>query len=478
MKSLIKTFAILALTIVGMGNAWAETTPLTIPTASGQYIDWNNATLSNCSSSDGVAVGNTGDNSVATFSIHNSTEQEYIMSMKASLKENDADLTITLKDGEETKFTKDIHVTAYGDFNKYYNFYLFNLGVLPVSNNLTLEVKTKAKTGSYAGNWGYLAINTADQLKLPVYPNTLDLTKVQKTGDNPRYEAGNQNIGYVYNGGWCAFDVYAQNSGKYVLNMGIRKNKDGQFKVTITDVLTGTKEVEQTFTIPTPAKDYDNCTFAFDNAITKGLKKLRFDFIKEDESDWLFNFNNVTFVPTITLGTTGYATFSSAFPFTVSGASAYKASISGDEVTLSPIDGAIPANEGVVLYGTEGATATITAAESAPAIEGNVLKAVTTTDALAAGTNYVLATKDSETAFVKYTGSAAKIMNKAYLNIPQSGAKSALSISFEGNTATGIENIQTSASSRPQTRKEIRNGRLMIVRADNTVYNLSGARIK
>lgn len=67
-------------------------------------------------------------------------------------------------------------------------------------------------------------------------------------------------------------------------------NGGGQIKITITDALTGNNEIEQTFDAITSGDQVYNMT----GSITPGLKKIRFDFIKDGDSFFL-NFSNVTF---------------------------------------------------------------------------------------------------------------------------------------------------------------------------------------
>ena len=56
-------------------TAWGAT--VSIPQQLGTYIDWNNATLTNCKvENNGANIGSTYSNSVATFTLSNSVEQE------------------------------------------------------------------------------------------------------------------------------------------------------------------------------------------------------------------------------------------------------------------------------------------------------------------------------------------------------------------------------------------------------------------
>ena len=94
------------------------------------------------------------------------------------------------------------------------------------------------------------------------------------------------------------------------------------------------------------------------------------------------------------------------------------------------------------------------------AFESNDLVGVTegTTEFLA-GQNYVLSSKGAQTAFVKMAANKTveSMVGKAYLNIP-ANAESKAFILIEGNTATGIENIETSS-------------------ANAVMYNIAGQRV-
>jgi len=136
----------------------------------------------------------------------------------------------------------------------------------------------------------------------------------------------------------------------------------------------------------------------------------------------------------------------------------------------------VPAGTGLVLSGSGTACIPVRISNEV-AVENNQLVAVLkATDAMAAGTNYVLAKKksDNTTAFYKYTGDATPLVNKAYLNIPASDA-SEIYIEFEGEegNATSINTVETEAAAQSfdlNGRKmngnglQVRNGRVVFVK--------------
>lgn len=124
---------------------------------------------------------------------------------------------------------------------------------------------------------------------------TLNLNQEGRIFNECKYEDGSSNIGYVKNGSYADnYTVYNSNeSAYYTLCAGIPwYKKGGTFTITITDVATNTEEATATSSEVTGTGDVK---FNITKAITRGLKKIRFDFTKAEESDYLFNLNNVSF---------------------------------------------------------------------------------------------------------------------------------------------------------------------------------------
>ena len=138
--------------------------------------------------------------------------------------------------------------------------------------------------------------SSADYEALPLTGTaTLNLNQEGRIFNDCSYEDGNSNIGYVKNGSYADnYIVYNSNeSAYYTLCAGIPWYKNGgTFTITITDVATNTEEATATSSEVTGTGDVK---FNITNAITRGLKKIRFDFTKAGESGYLFNLNNVSF---------------------------------------------------------------------------------------------------------------------------------------------------------------------------------------
>ncbi|MBR2018120.1 MAG: chitobiase/beta-hexosaminidase C-terminal domain-containing protein [Prevotella sp.] len=144
---------------------------------------------------------------------------------------------------------------------------------------------------------------------------------------------------------------------------------------------------------------------------------------------------------TVSISTSGYATFSSTNDVDFSsaeGLTVYTAKLSSDntKVSLTKIDGVVPANTGVILMGTAGETYTGTITTGAAAVENNDLKA-NSTDISGNGSIYVLNKDVNNVAgFYKLATAGTLAAGKAYLEIPNSDAKT---ISIVWNETTGIE---------------------------------------
>lgn len=158
------------------------------------------------------------------------------------------------------------------------------------------------------------------------------------------------------------------------------------------------------------------------------------------------------YVP-LTLNASGFSTFSYSEDVTISGATAYKAAVDGETITLTSIGTSIPANEGVILYGTAGANVTIASAASPVApVEGNALKA----SSVAVEDGYVAWVLNGNQ-FLEYTGGVLA-PNKAYIPRLATASANTLRLVFD-NESTGIQSVQQNA---------VNNG---------VAYNLAGQRV-
>mgnify|MGYP002624035255 CR=1 FL=1 len=154
----------------------------------------------------------------------------------------------------------------------------------------------------------------------------------------------------------------------------------------------------------------------------------------------------------------GYATFYSPYALdfsSVEGLTAYIVSdVSDETVTLTEVE-SVPANTPVVLKADED-TYSIPVIANADAVGTNYLKV---SDGTKVGGDdvFALAKKDGEVGFYAVSNTVTIPAGKCYLD-GTANAKSRLSLSFEGEDATGIQTVKSS-------------------KADGVYYNLRGQRV-
>lgn len=178
----------------------------------------------------------------------------------------------------------------------------------------------------------------------------------------------------------------------------------------------------------------------------------------------------------INLNDAGYATFSCKRNVNVSGVEAYKAAVEGETITLTKLEGYIPAGNGVLFYSEDPeAEANLSLATSGDAadVTGNDLKATTKADGTLAtleANSWALGTGNQ---FLSYTGDAF-IHNRAYL-VHEKPANSVMRIVFAEGVTTAIDNVVSKTSAREG--KFLENGNIVIIR-NGVKYNVVGQRIK
>lgn len=150
----------------------------------------------------------------------------------------------------------------------------------------------------------------------------------------------------------------------------------------------------------------------------------------------------------VTIGSTGYSTFSSPVPLDfsgVSGLTAYVAKeVDGGNVTLTSVTTA-PANTGLVLKGSpKEYSIPVTNAAVAPAsnlLVGCIVETVVAKDATSGFNNYVMVMEGAAATFQSLEDNGATIpAGKAFLNTGAvGGGVKAFGIVFADETATGVE---------------------------------------
>lgn len=288
MNTTFKSFILLMLaTVLSLGASAA--TVVEIPTTTGSYIDWNNCDLSGAKiENNGANIGSTGANTIASFVIQNTIEQDYILTFSTGSRYA-AKMKVTLTDGSnKTIIEKDVDIENTGSWTPSQ---VTNLSIeaLPVGNYTLKFAVTEAS--SYAGNWGKLAFYTADAVDKA--PGTLTLANAFFSG-SIRIEGDNSNVGWVKNGDIAQHPFKCTKAGVYSLTMDIARYGDCQINLSIIDDATGNIEAQGSYTIDNNApKDYTATTIPLGGELTTGMKKLRISFDSEG-SGFLVNYKNMS----------------------------------------------------------------------------------------------------------------------------------------------------------------------------------------
>lgn len=179
----------------------------------------------------------------------------------------------------------------------------------------------------------------------------------------------------------------------------------------------------------------------------------------------------------VTLNDAGYATFSAKDPSSIAteGVTAYKAKVDGELITLTAIEGNIPAGTGVLLYGeTPGAKVNLPVAASADAVAENDLKPTTLADGSLAAKEANSWALGNDNLFYELLDDAY-VPNRAYLVHEKASSESNMRIVFADDETTGISNAVSEKSARDG--KFMENGRIVILK-NGVKYNVAGQTIK
>ena len=182
-----------------------------------------------------------------------------------------------------------------------------------------------------------------------------------------------------------------------------------------------------------------------------------------------------------TIGSTGWATFSSDYALDFTGISDFEAYMitghEGNVVTKSKVEGTVPAGTGLLLKGDEDSYNIPVVASSSTDVSANKLVAGTGESVSAEGgkTKYVLGVSGSDEAeFQKIVSTAATVAKgKAYLQFNEEIL--ARTMSFVGDI-TGVETVEAVSEAKAKEGKFIENGKLVIVK-NGVKYNAAGAKL-
>ena len=190
----IKSIIVMLAALLSMGAKAATT--VTIPTTAGTYIDWNACDLTGASvENSGANIGSTGKSTVATFTISNTTQQDYILTFATGSK-NAAKMQVTLTNTATSSvvLTKSVDILNTGSWTPSAITNIF-LSQLPAGS---FELKfAVTEASSYAGNWGKLAFYTTDSFN--TIPGTISIASGGYAG-GARLENSDTNVGWISNG--------------------------------------------------------------------------------------------------------------------------------------------------------------------------------------------------------------------------------------------------------------------------------------
>lgn len=241
------------------------------------------------------------------------------------------------------------------------------------------------------------------------------------------------------------------------------------YKATLDDVSLGYKGItdgtEVTFKAATEGKSEYNVVY---NVTNNGDCKLYAQVngdkyyadawsVDNNQNRCRFWLEKVTSLP-VSVSAAGYATLYAPVALTIpENVQAYTASFADSKVTLTPIEGTIPANTGVVIEAAEGTynfVITTTEATAESDLTGNVA----TANVDAASAAYILGKTDAQgVGFFKLNSTDRAVKGgRAYYVAPNGGAAAYL---FNGNV-TGLEAIKTALND-----------------ANAPIYDLSGRKV-
>ena len=265
-----KTVALMAMSVMTVA-AWATPTPLSIPQELGNYIGWNNADVTGATvENEGANIGSTGKNTVATFALTNSTEQDYLFTFFSGSRDQAGKVSFTLSDGGTYNVKKEFDISD-TDAWSLTERHIAVFTDVPATS-LTLTFKVESDGSGYYGNYGNVSFTGANQIPMPdSESNKLDVTRATTSGMkiNGTYLTEISTNSYADD-----MYMYITDAGYYQVYVGYGYATAGtdQFTITITDLATGTAEVNaQNYTVTSSMR------YLMKDRISSGWKKIRLD---------------------------------------------------------------------------------------------------------------------------------------------------------------------------------------------------------
>lgn len=272
-RSIIRQLALTFALLTTIGTQ-LKATVVDIPTKTGTYISWSNATGSNYEvENNGDNVGSTGKNTQLQFTINNTVQQDYTLTFALGSK-YEAKMRVTLKSATGTILDKVVTIPNTGSWTPTEVHYFF-LDQLP-ADKYTLSFRV-TEASSYAGNWGKLAFYAGDGV--PHAPGTVPIGSGSYDG-GARTENNNDNVGWIVAGSTAKYNFICDEPGVYeITTMLQRYNQGGTINIKVEDITTGNTEVDGDYVVsPKASTSYVNTRIPLAGEMTRGLKKMTFTF--------------------------------------------------------------------------------------------------------------------------------------------------------------------------------------------------------
>lgn len=233
-------------------------------------------------------------------------------------------------------------------------------------------------------------------------------------------------------------------------------------------------------TVSLPLAEKDGSTGVINVTGINATNKIEFAFENTDQAQMnisiTYSVNASASLSAVSGFTKAFATFCAPQNFTITGATAYKAQVSGDALVLTALSGIIPKATGVIIAGDDASSYTLTyVSDDATAdVTGNELLGVSvrTLTSTLAGSSTFLALNSSEAEFQEYTGTYFPA-NKAYLLIPSSSRSLTMTFADDETTLVKTININNDGA----VRKCLKHGKLLI-ETPKGVYTVQGVHVK
>ena len=283
-NNFLKTMLLLLTLVAGVNAAWATNIPLSV----GNYLTTSeSSTTGTINNNDNGNLGSIQKDATATFTLTNASAQDMVLTfLTGNNNSSSPQVTVTMNDGSSDFFTKTVDIENTGAWTPV-TMHTFDVGEVP-AGTITLTFAF-TNTSSYVCNLGSIGIynKTAYLATLDAMPGDITLNK--GTYKTARLEnAGN--VGYMSNGATAYYpSLYVSNAGKATLNIGLVHYGDGTLNVKITDLSTGTVEVNENLAITSAVCKGLETTTAFElGNITAGYKSMKFTV--STEASYLANY--------------------------------------------------------------------------------------------------------------------------------------------------------------------------------------------